>query len=94
MRHTLYSGSGIRPLVFTSEGPKEMSQQIGKVTSDCKTAEHDQSLGFNIYPHALQFQISLLNIHGFRVMNGQVTSIIYGTPTQGFLYGLYMHFKD
>lgn len=45
-----YSGSGMRPLIFTSEGPKEMSQQIGKVLSDCKTAEHDQSLGFNTYP--------------------------------------------
>lgn len=73
MRHTLYSGSGIRPLIFTSEGPKEMSQQIGKVLSDCKTAEHYQSLGFNTYPRALQLQIILLNVHGSRVLNKQVT---------------------
>lgn len=72
MRHTLGSGSGMRPLIFTSEGPKEMSQQIGKVLSDCKTAEHDQSLGFNTYPPALQLQISLLRDHGFRVMNEQI----------------------
>lgn len=72
MRHTLYSGSGMRPLIFTSEGPKEMSQQIGKVLSDCKTAEHDQSLGFNTYPPALQLHISLLRDHGLRVKNEQV----------------------
>lgn len=93
MRHTLYSGSGIRPLIFTSEGPKEMSQQIGKVLSDCKTAEHYQSLGFNTCPHALQLQIILLNVHASRVMNKQVF-IMYATPAQGFLHGLYMHFKD
>lgn len=71
-----------------------MSQQIGKVLSDCKTAEHYQSLGFNTYPHALQLQISLLNIHGFRVMNKQVTFIMYATLAQGFLHGPYMHSKD
>lgn len=54
---------GMRPVIFTSEGPKEMSQQIGRVLSDCKTAEHDQSLGFNSYPPALQLQISLLRDH-------------------------------
>lgn len=93
MRHTLYSGSEIIPLVCTSEGPKEMSQQIGKVLSDCKTAEHWQTLGFNTYPHALQFQISLLNARGFRVMNRQLNFTMYATSAQNFLHCSYMHFK-
>lgn len=94
MKHTLNSGSGIRPLIFTSKGPKEMSQQIGKVPFDCKTAERCQSLGFSTYPHAFQLHISLLNIRGFRIMNKQVFCIMHATPTQGFLHGPYVHFRD
>lgn len=93
MRHTLYSGSEIRPLVCTSEGPKEMSQQIGKVLPDCKTAEHWQTLGFDTYPHALQFQISQLNARGFRVMNKWLNFTMHATSAQNFLRGSYMHFK-
>lgn len=90
MRHMLYSGSGIRPFIFTSEGPKEVSQQIGKVLSDCKSAEHYQSLGFNTYPHALQLQISLLNIHSLRVVNKQITFTMYGYFSTGlFAWPIY-----